>query len=326
MSRVLVIGGTLFLGRALVELLLDRTDEVVIMHRGSRHPFGDRVGEIRCDRNDIDAVRAVLEGERFDVIYDNVYDWERGTSAAQVLAAATAAAPGLRRYVFTSSVAAYPEGGEYDEDAALVPADHPNVYGAQKAATERALFELQRRSNVPVSTLRPTFIYGPNNPFDRESFFWDRIRDDRPIIIPDDGARTMQWVHVDDVARAAIRAAESDRAIGRAYNLGNYPPISQVDFVELLARVAGKPARLVHVPREAIERAGGNVFAPPLYFGTYLDIPPISVRVDRVRSELGLNPIPLEEGLRQTYGWYAAQQRSTPDYSWEDRLIRSTRS
>ena len=325
MARALVIGGTLFIGRSLVEMLLDGGDEVVIMHRGSRHPFAHRVGEIRCDRNDADAVRSALRGQRFDVVYDNVYDWERGTSAEPVVAAAAAASQGLRRYVFTSSVAVYPEGGEHDEDTALIPLTHPNRYGAQKADTERALFELQRSSSIPVSTLRPSFVYGPNNPFPREAFFWDRIRDGRPIIIPDDGSRTLQWVHVDDVAKAAILAAQSDRAIGRAYNLGNYPPVTQVEFVELLARVAGKPAHLVNIPREQIERAGGNLFAPPFYFGAYLDIPPITVRVDRVRAELGLELTPLEDGLRHTYRWYATQQREAPDYSWEDALVRSVR-
>jgi len=88
MTRALVIGGTLFIGRALVERLLERGDEVVIMHRGRGTPFGARVGEIRCDRNDTAAVKAALDGTRFDVVYDNVFDWQRGTTAAQVCAAA----------------------------------------------------------------------------------------------------------------------------------------------------------------------------------------------------------------------------------------------
>ena len=325
MARALVIGGTLFIGRALVEQLLERGDDVIIMHRGKGTPFGDRVGEIRCDRNDVDAVREALSGERFDVVYDNVYDWERGTSAEQVTAAAIAASKGLDRYVFTSSVAAYPTGGEFDEDAPLVSSDYPSPYGVQKAESERALFDLYRRKGIPVTTLRPAFIYGPHNPFPRESFFWDRLLADRPIIVPEDGSRTMQWVHVRDVARAAALAATKDVAIGRAYNLASYPPITQLEFVQLLARVAGREAHLVHVPREQIQQAGGELFAPPYYFGVYLDIPPITARNDRVRSELGLELTPLEEGLRETYRWYQQQPKSQPDYSWEDRLLVAAR-
>jgi 2'-hydroxyisoflavone reductase len=325
MARVLVIGGTLFIGRVLVDDLLERGDEVVIMHRGKGTPFGKRVGEIWCDRNDVAAVRAALSGKKFDVVYDNVYDWERGTTADQVSAAATAVSDGLRRYVFTSSVAAYPAGGEYDEQAPLVPSDYPNPYSAQKADSERALFELHRRQGVPVTTVRPAFVYGPHNPFDREAFFWDRLRASRPIIVPEDGLRTMQWVHVRDVARAAVLAATKDIAIGHAYNLASYPPITQIEFVQLLARIAGRHADFVHIPRDQIQRAGGELFAPPYYFGVYLDIPPITARVDRVRSELGLELTSLEEGLRETYRWYEQQQRPHPDFSWEDRLLVAAR-
>ena len=156
MARALVIGGTLFIGRALVDQLIARGDDVVIMHRGKGTPFGSRVEEIRCDRNDATAVGKALERGGFDVVYDNVYDWQRGTSAEQVGAAARAAASSaLRRYVFMSSMAVYGAGGEFDEDAALVPSDDPNTYSAQKAESERVLFDLHRRSGVPVSTLRP---------------------------------------------------------------------------------------------------------------------------------------------------------------------------
>ena len=322
MARVLVIGGTQLIGRALVEQLLARGDAVVLMHRSNSTPFGDRVTAIQCDRNDTVAVQSALAGERFDVVYDNVYDWQRGTTPEQVLAAARATAPGLSRYVFTSSVAVYPTGGPYTEDSSLVPEDHPDVYGAQKANTERALFALGQSEGVPVSTLRPAFIYGPHNAFDREAFFWDRLRDGRPIIIPDDGQATMQWVSAHDVARAAILAATHDVAIGQAYNLGNYPPITQLDFVHLLARASGHTAQVVHVPRARIQQRGGSLMGPPNYFGVYLDIPAITVNSARVTEQLGLTLTPLEDGMRETYAWYAQQPRVARDYAWEDAVLQ----
>jgi nucleoside-diphosphate-sugar epimerase len=321
MARVLVIGGTLFIGRALVERLLERGDDVTIMHRGHGTPFGARVEEIQCDRNDTNAVQRVLAGRPFDVVYDNVFDWQRGTTGDQVSAAAKAAADGLHRYVFMSSVAVYPPGGEYSEDAELVPPDDPNPYGAQKADSERALFALGRQHGVPVTTLRPAFVYGQYNPFDREAFFWDRLLAGRPIIIPEDGRTSMQWVYSQDVVSAAVLAAESDAAVGHAYNLANHPAITQLEFVRLLARIAGTKANLVHVPRERLQRLGGGLMAPPFYFGAYLDVPPITVRSDRAREELGLELTPLEDGLRETFRWYEQQPRSQPDYSWEDSAL-----
>jgi nucleoside-diphosphate-sugar epimerase len=183
------------------------------------------------------------------------------------------------------------------------------------------LFELQRQQGIPVSTLRPAFIYGPHNPFDREAFFWDRIRAGRPIVVPGDGLRMMQWVHARDVARAAVLAAETGRANGRAYNLAGYPPITQIEYVRLLASIAGKHVDLVHIDREQIQRLGGQLFAAPYYFGVYLDVPLATVRTERSEVELGLELMPLEDGLRETYRWYQQQQRPKPDFAWEDRLL-----
>jgi nucleoside-diphosphate-sugar epimerase len=112
-----------------------------------------------------------------------------------------------------------------------------------------------------------------------------------------------------------------DVAIGHAYNLANYPPITQLDFVRLLARVAGRDADLVHVPRERIQALGGGLLAPPYYFGAFLDIPPITVRADRVRAELGLELTSLEAGLRETFRWYERQRRPRPDFTWEDEAL-----
>jgi nucleoside-diphosphate-sugar epimerase len=239
-------------------------------------------------------------------------------------AAAVAAASGrLRRYVFTSSVAVYPPGGEYEETGPLVPADYPNPYAAQKAESERALFELQQSRGIPVTALRPAFVYGPHNAIEREAFFWDRIVAGRPIIVPEDGRRAMQWVHADDVARAAILAADNHSARGQAYNLAGYPPITQVEFVRLLGRVAGRETKVLHIPRDLLLKLGGQLMAPPLYFGSYLDVEPIVVRNDRARTGLGLEFTPLEEGLRDTYRWYRSQQRPGPDFSWEDQAIKA---
>ncbi len=323
MARVLVIGGTLFIGRALVRRLLARGDEVTILHRAETTPFGDRVSSIRCDRNDVDGVRRVLRGRGFGVIYDNVYDWQRGTTAEQVTAAALAC-EGLKRYVFTSSVAAYGDVDEADEDAPLAAADHPDDYVRNKAESERALLRLHAENGLPAVSLRPPYIYGPENPFYREAFFWDRLLVPRPIIVPGDGSRLMGFIHADDFARASILAAESERAAGRAYNIAHAHPVTQEELVRTLARVAGVEPRLVFVPRETLTARGGRVFEPPYYFGQYFDMPAIVQKTDRARDELGFEARDFEEGLADSFEWYRREGvRKEPDVSWEDELLGS---
>ena len=324
MARALVSGGTSLIGRPLVRALLDGGHDVTIMHRSPGTPFGDRVREVHADRNDPDAVAGAVEGRTFDWVFDNVYDWARGTTGEQVAGTLRAVGSGLERYVYMSSVAVYPEGALANEDSDLVPSTVPNVYAAQKADGERAVFAYAAETGLDVSVLRPAFVYGPGNPFDREAFFWDRLVAGRPILIPGDGLRTMQWVHADDIARASIAAASMDVGVGEAFNLAG-PAVTQVEFVRILADAAGVEADLVPVPRETLVAAGGQLMEPPLYFGAYLDVPPLPVTTDKVASVLGVELVDLREGMSETFSWYREQERPAPDFTWEDGVLRSIR-
>src|SRR6267142_2457937 len=206
--KVLVIGGTLFIGRQLVAELLKAGHSVAILHRRSKHTLSKRVENLLADRNDPEAIQRVIGERRFEVVFDNVYDWERGTTAAQVEATARASGNNLHRYVFMSSVAAYGDGLNHHEGDALAPDDHPEAYVRNKAMSERTLFRMHQRNGFPVVTLRPPFIYGIGNPFYREAFFWDRLREGRPIILPGDGRRLMQFVNIKDLVTACIKAID----------------------------------------------------------------------------------------------------------------------
>lgn len=319
--RSLVIGGTLFIGRALVRKLIERGDEVTIVHRGRHNPFGKAVREVHCDRNDADAMRRVLQAGRYDLVFDNVYDWQRGTTAEQVEAAA-ACGEQLQRYVFTSSCAAYGDGLDHREDDALAQPDHEDAYCRNKANTERMLFRLHRERGLPAVTLRPPYLYGPENPFYREQFFWDRILAGRPIILPGDGTRLMQFVFVKDYADAAIAAAERDVAVGRAYNVADSAPIAQRDLLDALAQAADcKPPEMVMIERELLTELGGNLFQPPFYFAQYYDMPAITEDTTRARNELGFEATPFVEGLRQTFAWYQNTERPEPDFRFDDKAL-----
>jgi len=307
--RVLVIGGTLFIGRALVKALQKAGHRVSVMHRKPSHDLGARVGNLVADRNDGKQVRAALAGQRFDAVFDNVYDWERRTTAKQVVATAQACGDHLTRYVFMSSVAAYGEGLDHRESDALAPDDHERDYILDKAQSERALFELHAKGGFPAVALRPPYIYGPENPFYREQFFWDRMRAGRPILIPGEGERLMQFAYVHDLVSACLLALEKPRAVGEAFNIANPRAVTQRQFVRALTKAAGLKVKRVEVPRNRIEKAGGNPMGDPMYFGVYLDMPPITQRIDKARRLLGFRPTAFEEGLRETYGWYQRKFR-----------------
>ena len=321
--NALVIGGTLFIGRHLVDALHAAGHDVTILHRNPNSALPAGAQSLIADRNDSESVRPALAGRSFDAVFDNVYDWQRGTTAAQVEATARAVSSDrLRVYVFMSSVAAYGSGLDHDEDDPLAPADDPDSYVRNKAASERTLFRMHKQEGFPVVTLRPPFIYGPGNPLYREAFFWDRLRDNRPIIVPDEGSRLMQFVYVHDLVRCCLRILQEPKALGHAFNVANQEPVTQEQLVCDLAEAARHQARIVHVPRETALAAGGHPMGPKLYFAVYYDLPPITERIQKARDFLGLEPTPFRQGLRETYQWWLKNNRfPPPDYGYEDELL-----
>jgi 2'-hydroxyisoflavone reductase len=320
--RVLVIGGTLFIGKRLVCALTKAGHEVTIAHRKPGHDLGKKVQEIVADRNDSEAFKSAVAGRRFDIIFDNVYDWQRGTTATQVEATARSFGDRLIRYVFMSSVAAYGDGLNHHEGDALAPDNHPDTYVRNKAMSERALFRMHQRNGFPVVTMRPPYIYGPGNPYYREAFFWDRLRDGRKIILPGDGRRLMQFVHVQDLVDACVRSIEEPHAAGHAFNIANARPITQLELVQMLAQVCGKPLELVRIPRPRILQAGGHPMGPNLYFGVYFDMPPITQVITKAQRVLKFKPTDFMEGLKESYRWYLRHHvKDTSNYPFEDKLI-----
>ena len=319
--RTLVIGGTLFIGREIVRRLAERGHDVTVLHRRDHHDLGPAVHNIQADRGDLPALSRALRDGRFDAVFDVAYDWQKGTTAAQVEAAARACGEQLQRYVFVSSIAAYQPGEGLGESAPLVPDDSPNLYAQHKASSERALFRLHAESDFPVTTFRPPFVHGPRQPFYREQFFWDRLRDGRPIILPDGGGSPIQWVFVSDLAEACVRSLDVPQAAGEAFNIAHVERLTQRTFVEALARVAGGSPTFASIPRAAIHAAGGNAFAGNIYFGEYLDLPPYVSVVEKAPRVLGVTPTALDTALREGFAWYQAQPRRPVDYTFEDQLL-----
>ena len=206
--KVLVIGGTLFIGRQLVEELVKAGHDVTVLHRKPKHDFGRRVENIMADRNDAAqpcAKRWPAGGSRW---YSTMF-----TTGS--------AAPRPRRWRRRSSAVRRPHhavhlhverGGLRRRAESLRRAIRwrrtiiPIRTCGNKATTERLLFRMHAQSGLPGGDVPPAVrLRAANNPFYREPFFWDRLRAGRPIIIPGDGHRLMQFVYVNDLVQAMVR-------------------------------------------------------------------------------------------------------------------------
>lgn len=324
-ARVLVLGGTRFIGRHLVEALLSVGCDVTCAHRGHQDPFGTAVRHVHFDRNDHAEVQAALDGERYDIVYEHSYVHPKGTRAEDVEAVLDAVGGAARRYVFTSSFAVYPVGAEVDEESPYAARDDP--FCRDKVASERLLKERARLEGLPLTTVRPAFVFGPHNRGYQEAFFWDRLAMGRQIVLPDDGSTPMQFAYVEDVARLLCLVADHPAAVGEAFNVA-YPVTTQRGWVEALARAAGVEARMAAVPRETIFALGGSPFDAPHYYGETLDVAGVlgefSARAEKAQRLLGFETTPLAVALRRTRAWYETQRQAgapVQDFSFEDRLI-----
>jgi nucleoside-diphosphate-sugar epimerase len=224
-------------------------------------------------------------------------------------------------------VAAYGDGLNHKESDPLAPDYHSVAYVRHKATTERMLFRMHAQRVLPAVTFRPPFVYGPRNNYYREQFFWDRLRAGRPVIIPGDGHRLMQFVYVNDLVDAMVRSMTEPRAVGEAFNIGDPKPLTQVEVVERLAKAANTEATLVRVPRDLIQQAGGNAMEEPYYFGEYFDLAPITMNIGKVTRLLKMKLTPFDAGLKETYRWYTRNHKPRASgFEFDDKLLANARS
>jgi nucleoside-diphosphate-sugar epimerase len=314
--RVLVAGGTEFISLHLVQALLRDGHQVSVLNRGrqpGRVPAGVRT--LVADRKDHAALRKALAGERFDGVVDVTYAPTLGEDVAALLDAP--AAVGHVIFVSTGRVYDHARPIPFDEDTPRTL--YWGEYARNKIAGEDVLLARHRERGLPVTIVRPTHVYGPLNTRNNETFFFDRLVRERPVLVPDGGGWLRQFGHVEDLADAIAAMLGVPEAFGRGYNVTGEEAITQVGFVELIASVMKRPLTLVHVPTPA----GGQ----PVPFGQNLVYGCHAVYTTaRLRAELGLSPrYTLAGGLAQALAWYQREglDAREVDFSAEDALLRS---
>jgi nucleoside-diphosphate-sugar epimerase len=316
--RVLVIGGTEFIGLHVLRALVRDGHEATALNRGRR---GERlpagVGHIAADRKDHAGLRERLRGHRFDAVLDVTY----APTLGEDVAALADAVEGQPHVVFVSSARVYDHALPipYSEDTPR--GFYWGDYARHKIGGEDALFERHAARGLPVTIVRPTHVFGPLNTRHNETFFMDRIHRGRPVLVPGHGGWLRQFGHVEDLADAMVAMVGNPRAAGQAYNVMGEETITQVGFVEVIAQVMGRDVRLVPLdPALLAEVAGaGPVFGQNLVYECHA-----VHTTHKLRAELGVRPrYTLAEGLRQTWEWYRAERRHERpvDFGLEDRLL-----
>lgn len=199
-QNVLVLGGTRFFGKDLVEKLLEAGHSVTLATRGrTEDPFGERVERLRVDRTDEAALADAVQDLSWDVVYDNIcYTADEARAAIRVFAGK------VGRYVLTSSLSVYEPGSaeyrESDVDTAALevpPSPAGKVpYGEGKAQAEAVLFQ---EAPFPAAAARFPIVLGPNDYTKRLHFHVDRIKNGVSFVMPNTDAR-MCFIHEQEAA------------------------------------------------------------------------------------------------------------------------------
>lgn len=244
-QTLLVLGGTRFVGRALVEAALQTGHQVTLFNRGRTNPslFPD-VEQLRGDRtSDLSA----LAGRRWDAVVDVA-----AYQPADVRRSVEALRGAVDRYVFVSSVSVYAnQSTPQHETSALAQLEDeadssPESYGARKAACESVVREA---FGEQATIVRPGLIVGPGDWTDRFVYWPQRVARAGTVLAPGSPDGPLQWIDVRDLAGFLLRLVADGR--GGTFNAtGN-----EVRFADLLAscmRVTGAEPDVVWVPTDKL--------------------------------------------------------------------------
>jgi nucleoside-diphosphate-sugar epimerase len=289
--RVLVMGGSRFMGPRVVEALDAGGHDVTVFNRGTRPPSGPPgVVHIQGDRNDPAALR-VLRGRRLDAVVDmSAYLRSQTELLLDVLGSVAV-------WVHISSGAVYQPSAvlPWPESTPYGPWVLWGSYGIEKLGCEIAL-RGRRDPALATTALRFPFVLGPANYAPREEFIFNRLLDGAAILLPGDGRAVIQFVSSRQVGATVARAVELSGAGWRAYNIANPGFASLGGLVSLCAGVVGAEARIRHVPMpEGPFNTQDNVF--PFPNENYVLDTSLSV-ADGLAPEPTTLPAMLEEAYR----------------------------
>ena len=328
--RVLIIGGTSFIGPHVVRLLAEAGHEVVVFHRGqteARLPEG--VGHIAGDRRSLGDFAGEFRRLGPEVVLDMIPMNEEDARGLMRTFRGIA-----RRIVAISSQDVYraydrvtrrdpgpPDPVPLSEDAPLreklYPYEREGVEDYEKILVERVVMG---DHSLPGSVLRLPAVYGPGDYQHRLFGYLRRMDDGRPAILLGEDMASWRWTHgyVEDVAAAIALAVTDERAAWRVYNVGEADPLPWAEWVREIGRAAGWSGEVVVVPEDRL----------PGRLDWGLDTEQRWVAdTARIRRDLGYREtVTRDEALRRTVRWERAhppeEAGSTPfDYAAEDAAL-----
>jgi nucleoside-diphosphate-sugar epimerase len=317
--RLLVLGGTVFLSKAVAAEALRRGHEVVTAARGTTGSPPDGATHVYLDRDDEDGF-AAIDGE-----YDAVVDVAR--QPAHVRRAVSALADRAKHWTFVSTCSVYSDDATPGQRVDTAPVREPLAadadeadpanYGEAKVSCER-LVAGRRGSDAFV--VRAGLIVGPGDPSDRFTYWPERLARGGEVLVPGQPDDPVQLVDVRDLAAWIVDSAETGR---NGVLDGMSLPITRQELLEAVSAGVGADATLTWAPQDFLLENGVNVWSGPKSLPLWVDAPDNAGFMARDTSPsiaAGLTIRDLAETARDTLAWVRDGRGDRP---WKSGLTEA---
>jgi len=308
--RILIVGGTRFVGRQIVESAVREGHEVTVFHRGTtgqelfpgtEHIFGDRFADL-----------GLLAGREWDATVDVCAYFPR---AVDELASALDGRGGQHLFISTVSVYAPPPGPGLTEDAELARLDDPATetvtgatYGGLKVLCEQAA---ARAYGPDLLVLRPTYVVGPHDYTWRFPAWVRRIAAGGQVLCPGPADTAMQVIDARDQADFAIHLLKQGRG-GTFHTASPRPPFSLGDLLSATMEVvAPAGTELVWVDPDFLVAEGLDDQAFPFWEPGATDVDVMAIDPSAAYAA-GLSPRPLTQTVADTAAWVRVAADTAP--------------
>jgi len=312
-KKILILGGTGFLGPATVEFALARGHEVTIFHRGKTRPgyFKGKVTELNGDRDPLkgDGLKALDKGA-WDAVIDN-----SGYYPRMVKASADLLAPRAKQYLYISSISCYkepnPENG--DEDAPLATIPDPTVetmgkdfgnYGALKALCEQAA---EKAMPGRATIIRPGYIVGPDDPSGRFTYWPVRFGRGGEVAVPGNPADPLQIIDVRDLAEWLVKLVEGG-TIGRFNATGPDRRMAWGEVVKACQKAGSATSSPTWITPAFLAKQEGLEF--PIWAPFEGDTKGFHTWSNARALKAGLRFRPIDATVKDTLAWYKTQEKA----------------
>lgn len=308
--RILIMGGTRFIGVYLTKMLVEQGHEVVLFNRGKKPAPVDGIQQIHGDRTNPTELKEKLSGETFDAIFDN-----NGRELSDTQPLVEIFRGRIEHFVYMSSAGVYLKSDQMPH----VEGDPVDPKSRHKGKHDTEAYLIEHDS--PFTSIRPTYIYGPQNYNDLEAWFFDRIVCDRPVPIPGHGQHFTQFGHVKDLAQAMTQVLGNEKAIGQIYNVSGDRYVTFDGLAKACAIAAGKSPddlQIVHYDPKQFDFGKRKAF--PLRTQHFF------ASVQKAITELSWKPqYDLVSGLKDSFqNDYLASERDKAevDFSVDDEILQ----